>query len=232
VQTWAAVFDWDGVIVDSSRQHEEAWHRLAAEEHRPLPPGFFQRSFGMKNDKVLTELLGWTEDTDELRCLSLRKESFFRESVRQQGVRLVPGAIAWLDSLHAAGIPCAVASSTPRENIDCALSALPSANRFGAVVTAEDVTHGKPHPEVFLTAAARLGVPPTVCVVFEDAQVGIAAARAAGMQVVAVATTHPADSPALAGADRIVAGFTELRLRDFESWRSAGARGGRVGDGF
>ncbi|MCD6337792.1 MAG: HAD hydrolase-like protein, partial [Verrucomicrobia bacterium] len=117
-EKWGAVFDWDGVIVDSSRLHEEAWEALAAEERRPLPPGFFLRSFGMKNEQVIEQLLGWTADPKELERLSLRKEELFRALVRERGARLLPGARQLLEALAAAGIPRAVGSSTPRKNIE------------------------------------------------------------------------------------------------------------------
>jgi beta-phosphoglucomutase-like phosphatase (HAD superfamily) len=86
------------------------------------------------------------------------------------------------------------------------------AGRFRAIVTAEDVTRGKPDPQVFLLAAQRLGVPPARCVVFEDTAVGIDAARAGGMRVVGVTTTHPAER--LAGATWIVRRLDELRVAD------------------
>jgi beta-phosphoglucomutase-like phosphatase (HAD superfamily) len=87
---------------------------------------------------------------------------------------------------------------------------------FQAIVTGEDVTHGKPNPEVFLLAARKLGVAPGRCVVLEDAHVGIQAARAAGMKVIGVATTHPADS--LRDADRVVHRLDELELATIQSW--------------
>jgi beta-phosphoglucomutase-like phosphatase (HAD superfamily) len=87
---------------------------------------------------------------------------------------------------------------------------------FDAIVTAEDVSHGKPDPEVFLTGAARVNRAPQNCVVFEDALVGIAAARAGGMKVVAVATTHPPEE--LTAADRVVRRLDELQPSDLAKW--------------
>jgi len=216
MQTWAALFDWDGVIIDSSRQHERAWERLAAEERRTLAPGFFKRSFGMRNDRVIAELLGWTRDPERIRQLSLRKEALYRELIQRDRVRPLPGVVRWLTALREAGVPCAIASSTPRANIDCVVDALQLRPFFAAAVTAEDVRQGKPHPEVFLTAAARLGVSPARCVVFEDAHVGLEAARAAGMKVVGVATTHPAET--LAEADRVVKRLDELCVAEVGAW--------------
>jgi beta-phosphoglucomutase family hydrolase len=212
MQAWAAIFDWDGVIVDSSRQHEKAWLRLADELQRPAPPGFFPRSFGMKNEKVIPELLGWTTDSNSIQALSLRKEEIFRELIKEARLEPSPGVLPFLDSLRQESVPCAVASSTPRENIRCVIDLLGLSGFFQAIVCGEDVTHGKPDPEVFLLAAEKLNVPPERCVVFEDAHVGITAARRANMKVVALATTHPMET--LQDANRTVAGFSELNLAD------------------
>ncbi len=216
MSSWFAIFDWDGVIVDSSRQHEAAWERTAHEENRPLPPGYFRRSFGMRNENVIPELLHWTTDPAEIRRLSLRKEEFFRQIIRSGPLEPLPGVRELLSELQKAGIPCAVASSTPRANIECVIETLGVRPFFRALVCGEDVTHGKPDPEVFLLAAARLGAPPARCVVFEDAHVGIEAGRKAGMRVVGVATTHAADT--LRGADLVVPRLSDLRPADIALW--------------
>src|ERR1041385_7004492 len=214
--SWAAVFDWDGVIIDSSRQHEKSWELLAAEERRNLPPDHFQRSFGMKSERIIPELLQWTNDLPEVKRLALRKEALYREVLLAGRIAPLPGVVNWLNRLRTAAVPCIIASSTHRENIECALAALQLENFFTAMVSAEDVTHGKPDPEVFLLAAQKLGMPPNRCVVFEDAHVGIEAARAAGMKVVGVATTHPADT--LQDADRVVQQLDELSVAGLSQW--------------
>jgi HAD superfamily hydrolase (TIGR01509 family) len=196
------------VIINSAAQHEVSWERLAKEYGKTLPENHFKRGFGMKNEVIIPELLGWTTVPVEIRILSLRKEAIYREIVREQGVAALPGVEPWLRTLRDEGIACAIASSTHRENITTTLDVLGLEPFFSAIVTAEDVKRGKPDPEVFLTAAQRLGVEPRDGVVFEDALVGIAAARAAGMRVVAVATTEPKEK--LAHADRIVDRLDEL----------------------
>ena len=213
---WAAIFDWDGVIIDSSRQHEKSWELLAAEERRTLPPDHFQRSFGMKSERIIPELLQWTNDPREVTRLSLRKEALYRVILRAGQITPLPGVVKWLNRLRAASVPCSIASSTHRENITCALGELGLEKFFTAIVSAEDVAHGKPDPEVFLVAAQKLDMPPKRCVVFEDAQVGIEAARAAGMKVIGVATTHPAET--LHDADRVVRQLDELSVTEFSQW--------------
>jgi len=215
---WAALFDWDGVIIDSSKHHEESWERLAREINRPLPEGHFQKSFGRKNEFIIPEMLQWTKEPAEIHRLSLRKEALYREVVAEWGVEALPGVCTWLDRLREAGVPCAIGSSTHRENIVLSLGMIGLADCFTAMVTSEDVQQGKPHPEVFLNAAMRLGADPVRCVVFEDALVGIAAARAGGMKVVAVATTHPPEE--LTAADAVIRRLDELSVSQLAQWFS------------
>jgi beta-phosphoglucomutase family hydrolase len=206
-----AIFDWDGVIINSALHHETSWERLAKECKKALPENHFKLGFGMKNEYIIPELLHWTTVPTEIRILSLRKEALYREVVREQGIAALSGVETWLRTLQAEAIPCVIASSTHRENITTTLGVLGLEEFFADIVTAEDVKRGKPDPEVFLTAAQRIGVEPAHAVVFEDALVGIAAAHAAGMRVVAVATTEPHDK--LAHADWIVNRLDELSVR-------------------
>jgi beta-phosphoglucomutase family hydrolase len=215
-----AIFDWDGVIINSAAHHEVSWERLAKECGKTLPENHFKRGFGMKNEVIIPELLAWASVPTEIRILSLRKEAIYREVVREQGIAALPGVKTWLLALKDAGIPCVIASSTHRENITTTLDVLGLEEFFPQIVTAEDVKRGKPDPEVFLTAAARIGVEPANGVVFEDALVGIAAAKAAGIRVVAVATTEPKEK--LAHADWVVDRLDELSVAQL--WPEPSAR--------
>jgi beta-phosphoglucomutase family hydrolase len=205
-----AIFDWDGVIINSAEHHERSWERMALEIGKPLPEGHFKAGFGMKNEVIIPEMLKWTSDPDEVRRLSLRKEALYREVVVERGIVALPGVETWLRTLRDAGIPCVIASSTHRENITTTLGVLGLESFFAAMVTAEDVKRGKPDPEVFLRAAEKIGVRPEGGIVFEDALVGVAAAHAAGMRVVAVTTTNT--RAALAKADWIVDQLDELAV--------------------
>lgn len=209
-ERFAVLFDWDGVVVDSSAHHEESWERLGRETGLPLPPGHFKRGFGMKNEYIIPELLGWTRDPAEIARLSLRKEALYREVVAERGLEPLPGVRELLEGLGRAGVPRVIGSSTHRLNIETGLRAAGLEGAFDGMVTAEDVSRGKPDPEVFLKAAALAGVAPGRCVVLEDALVGIEAALAGGMRVVAVATTNPPEL--LTRADFVVALPSELSV--------------------
>src|ERR1700745_979389 len=185
-----AIFDWDGVVIDSSSHHEESWERLAAETGFALPPDHFKKGFGMKNSFIIPKLLKWTEAPDDVLRLSLRKEELYRDVVVERGIAPLPGVTGWLDELRRYGIPCAIGSSTERLNIDTILRVLGIGHYFSAIVSAEYVSHGKPDPEVFLIAAKRIERNPPQCVVFEDAVVGIEAGHRGGMNAVGGATTN------------------------------------------
>ncbi len=207
---FGAIFDWDGVIIDSGKLHARSWQLLADELGQTLAPDSFMRGFGMKSARIIEEIHGWANDPAEIASLTDRKEALYRTLVSEGGIAPLPGVVEWLQRLQEAGIPCAVASSTHRANIDAVLQRIGLEKAFREIISAEDVVHGKPHPEVFEKAAARLGMPAARSVVFEDAHVGIEAAHAAGMKVVAVATTHPLEQ--LLSADLVVRRLDELTV--------------------
>jgi beta-phosphoglucomutase family hydrolase len=213
---WGAIFDWDGVIIDSSRHHEKSWELLAQEEDLPLPPNHFILGFGRKNQIIIPEIYHWSNDPAEIERLGNRKEELYRELMAAEPLEPLPGVRAWLEALRKAGVPCAVGSSTPRANLDAAMARLGIREYFDAIVSAEDVTLGKPHPEVFLKAAERIGCRPERCVVFEDAYAGIEAARAGGMRVIGIATTHSEEE--LTQADLAVRRMDKLSAEQLRRW--------------
>ncbi|RMD79641.1 MAG: HAD family hydrolase, partial [Lentisphaerae bacterium] len=160
---------------------------------------------------IIPELFGWTDDPAEIRRLADMKEAIFREQIREQGIEPLPGVVTLLQTLQSHGIPPAIGTSTPAANLECILEITGLAPYFAARVCSEDVTRGKPDPEVFLQAARRLGADPTRCVVFEDAPVGITAAKAAGMHCVAVATTRAPEQ--LRQADLVLPDLTAFPLK-------------------
>ena len=212
--TPGALFDWDGVVIDSSAQHEKSWEMLADEIGEPLPENHFVKGFGMKNQVIIPDVLGWTDDPDDIEKYSLRKEQLYRDIIREEGIRPLPGVLDLLKMLSDRDVPCSVASSTHRQNIEVIFDAIGLRPFFQAVVTAEDVDHGKPHPEVFLKSAEKINRPPARCIVFEDAHVGIEAGLAAGARVVAVATTNPLEE--LGSAHLAVSSLAEIEWRDLE----------------
>jgi len=164
----------------------------------------------------MRDLLGWSTDLAEIQRLSLRKEEWYREVVKEWGIEPLPGVRVWLERLEAAGIACGIGSSTEKKNVELGLRILGLERFFVTAVTAEDVQRGKPAPDVFLEVARRLGAEAGRCVVFEDAPAGVEAGRAAGMKVVGVTTTHPGGH--LEGVDREVERLDELRVEELAEW--------------
>lgn len=186
-----AIFDWDGVVIDSSAAHERSWELLAEEKKLFLPDDHFKKGFGRKNQFIIPNLLNWTHDRDEIEALGFRKEELYREIIQRDGIEALPGVRELLAFLAANDIPCVVGTSTPRINVETIMDVLGVRDYFADIVSAEDVNHGKPDPEVFLLAAGKIDRKPARCLVFEDAHYGIEAGLRGGMKVVAVATTHP-----------------------------------------
>lgn len=215
------IFDWDGVVVDSSEAHERSWDLLAAAEGLKLPAGHFRKGFGMKNERIIPEILNWTTDSGEISRLGARKEELYRSVLRETGIRALPGVEVFLTRIEGAGIPFAVGSSTSRENIDTILDILGWRDRFRSIVSASDVQRGKPDPEVFLKAASLIARPAESCIVFEDAFVGLVAARAAKMRCIGVATTHSPEKLAVL-SDRVVDTLDEVTLADIEALVGSG----------
>lgn len=210
----AVIFDWDGVVVNSSAHHERSWEILAKTRGLPLPADHFKRGFGKKNNVIIPDL-GWASDSADVEALAHAKEEIYRSLVRQNGIEPLPGVRQLLGALRERGIPCAIASSTERANLDLPLDLMGLREFFSVIVSGEEVVHGKPDPAVFVLAAQRLGIAPANCVVIEDALVGIEAAKRAGMPVIAVATTNPL--AALGAADFAVESMAEVtpdRLAD------------------
>jgi beta-phosphoglucomutase len=184
------LWDLDGTLVDSGGLHYEAWHELLAEMGFGLDPESFAASFGKRNDEILRALLGPEAAPSEIRRIGEDKEERYRVRVRAQGVPLLPGAREWLERLRAAGWRQALATSAPQGNIEAVLDPVGLTGFFDAVVSADEVGRGKPDPLVFLTAAERLGLPPSRCVVVEDAPAGLEGARRAGMPAIGVLSSH------------------------------------------
>ena len=201
--TKAVLWDLDGVLADTAASHFEAWRQLFASLGKGFDEESFKRTFGLRNDAVLREVLE-AIGPDEMERLSGRKDELYR-SLIEGNLSPLAGVERLLGYLAARGTKMAVVTSTARENVRLILASLGLDGYFGTVVSGEDVTRGKPDPQGFLLAAERLGVSPADCLVIEDAPDGIEAGRRAGMSCVGVATTHPAET--LAHADLVVGGL-------------------------
>jgi len=210
----AAIWDMDGVIADTAHFHFEAWQQIARIRSVKFTGEDFRHSFGKRNQEIITEKFGNELSTREIESLSQRKEEIFRR-IAGHSIQPFPGVLNLLRSAKKAGWKMAVASYTPRENIVHITRALDIEDIFDAIVADSDVKQGKPDPEVFLTAAGKLGIEPERCIVIEDAIAGVKAAKAANMRCIAVSTTHP--SSRLAEADLTVERLEKVTVATLES---------------
>lgn len=205
--THALILDMDGVLVDSGPFHFESWRLFAAEHGVEVDREFFLHTFGRTNRYIFPYLFGREVSEEELLRWTNRKEELFRELIAG---RITPpaGLPALLDGLRSRGWKITIGSSAPRDNIEFVVRELHLADVVAAYTCSEEVSRGKPDPEVFLKTAAKVGAAPARCVVIEDAVYGIHAAHAAGMKCVAITTTFPAEQ--LGEADRVIESFCEL----------------------
>jgi len=202
------IFDMDGVLVDSYGPHFESWQGMAAERGLSVTEEQFRATFGRTSRESMATFWGPGRYRDEeIRLMDHRKEELFREILARK-IPIMPGARELLAALREAGFRLAVGSSAPPENLKAVLKHFDD-DAFDAVVSGADVQRGKPDPQVFMTAAARLRIPPEWCVVIEDAPAGIQAAKAAGAACIGLASTgRTRDS--LAEADLVVDQLAEL----------------------
>jgi HAD superfamily hydrolase (TIGR01509 family) len=200
------------VLVDTGEIHYQSWLAVLANYGIEYDRETWQRTFGMNNDGTLLVLTGGKLPPEVAAEIVARKEQLFREAVRDVAEPL-PGVVAWLTRLNKRGYRQGIASSAPQANIDVLIERLGIADRFDVIVSGAEMPP-KPDPAVFLTVAAQIDVPPRRCVVVEDAQAGVEAARRAGMRCIAVTTTNPAE--ALQTADVIVDRLDELPDDVFE----------------
>jgi beta-phosphoglucomutase len=188
----AVLWDVDGTLVDSLEYHWLSWRAALSSEGYTLTREQFLVTFGRRNDEILRTYFGPAISAERILRISLDKEEQYREMVRRRGIEPLPGVRRWLKRLRATGWRQAVASSAPPLNLEVILAALDVQDCFEAIVSAEEVERGKPDPQIFLTAAAKVQTPPPRCIVVEDAPAGTEAARRAGMRAVGVLTTHAA----------------------------------------
>ncbi len=203
------IFDLDGVLTDTARWHYRAWKRLADQIGIPFDEKINERMKGvdrMASLEILLEASAETFDAAAKERLAATKNGYYLSVVERLTPKdLFPGAAAALDAVKAHDLGLALASAS--KNAATLLDRLGIAGRFDYIADANLIRRHKPDPEIFLTAAAGLGLPPEVCVGVEDAAAGIAAIRAAGMRAVGVGEAAP-----LAAADLVIGHITEFRI--------------------
>ena len=187
----AVLWDLDGTLADSEEYHWLSWRDAMRAEGVELTYDRFLASFGQRNDRILGAWLGEGADATRVRRIGDWKEAEYRRLAEARGLAPLPGAREWVERLHRDGWKQAIASSAPRLNVETMLRVLKFDGLIEAMVSADEVKKGKPDPDVFLAAAAAVSVPPSHCVVVEDAPAGVEAGRRAGMKTIGVNAKTP-----------------------------------------
>jgi beta-phosphoglucomutase len=204
------LFDMDGVVVDSTPLHTEAWRRYLSARGLTLPD-LAHRMLGKHNREIVREFLG-ADDLTEEQVIEhgARKEALYREMMAPVLERyLVPGLRGFLKAY--AHVPKGLASNAETANVDFVLEKADLGQYFQAVVSGQQVSRPKPYPDIYLKVAERLQASPEQCIVFEDSHTGVEAATRAGMRVVGLTTTLSK----VEGVDLEIADFQDDRL---EPW--------------
>jgi len=204
----AAIFDLDGTMLDNNPYHLRAWKKYLDGKGRKISDEEYNANInGRTNKDVIRYIFGSGLNDEETLNYSLEKEAVYRE-LYLADIKPVNGLIDLLKFFQDRKIPMAIATSGIQVNIDFMFDHVPVRKYFQAVVNSSHIRMGKPDPEIFLKAAKELGIPATHCLVFEDSVVGVTAAHAAGMKVVALSTTQSGSE--LRNADLTVKDFASL----------------------
>lgn len=203
----AFIFDMDGVIADSNPYHKIALLQFCEQHgYRLTETDLREKIYGRTNKDWIPAVFGKI-DPGRVRAFAQAKEALYRE-IYAPHIQPVPGLVEFLQKLEKAGIPRAVATSAPRENVDFTLEKTATMRFFDVILDESFVSKGKPDPEIYRKTAAALGLPPERCIVFEDSFAGVEAARAAGSRVIAITTTHSREE--FPSADLVIDDFKGL----------------------
>jgi beta-phosphoglucomutase len=184
---FCVIFDVDGTMVDNAPFHQAAWIELGARYGLPITEQYYQNHIHARSNLQIVKTLYNTDcpDPELLDRIERDKESFYRKRYRPV-IKEISGLTALLEKFRALSIPCAVASNSPKANVDMVLDALDIRKYFDVVIDSNQVTKGKPDPQALLTIAETLGFEPQKCLVFEDSPSGFKAAENANMPYVII----------------------------------------------
>jgi beta-phosphoglucomutase family hydrolase len=204
--TRAVIFDLDGTMVDNNHVHLQSWQVYLQRLGRTISAEEYRRHVNGRTNKDVIEFIYERKMSDEeAMVFAHEKEAIYRELFAPY-IKPVAGLPELLEALQQRGLPMGIATSGIQPNIDFMFEHIPIRAYFSVIVNSSHISKGKPDPEIYVKAAGQLGIAPQHCLVFEDAVVGIQSAKAAGMKVIALTTTHSAEE--LAGADKLINDYT------------------------
>jgi beta-phosphoglucomutase len=206
----AAIFDIDGTMIDNNAYHLQAWREYLQNIGRQVTDQEYKANInGRTNHDAVEYIYGRSMSVQEAEKFYLEKERIYRR-LYAPDIKPVAGLEYLLQQLQQTGVSMAIATSGIMVNIDFLFQHIPIKEFFSEIVYSKHIQKGKPDPEIYNITAQKLAADAADCIVFEDSIAGIQAAKSAGMKVVAITTTHPADE--LRQADKIVSDFSELSV--------------------
>jgi beta-phosphoglucomutase len=209
-QMEAAIFDMDGTMVRNMTYHKKAWQEYLAQHGIHLSEDEFREKIsGKKNDQIFELVFGRKLSEEELAKYTAEKEQLYRD-LYAPDIKEVEGLTSLITALCDRNIKIAIATTSPAANRQFVLKSLGLENKFQVILGDEHVRRGKPDPEIYISTANELSVPPSKCVVFEDSPPGVQSGKAAGMTVVGLLTSHSAEE--LPGADYLIRDFTGISI--------------------
>ncbi|MFW9773553.1 MAG: HAD family hydrolase [Candidatus Thorarchaeota archaeon] len=209
-EQYCVIFDMDGVLADTGRIHFDSWVKLANEIGKKFTKDFFKETFGQTSPEIVRKLVGSDINQKKIEHMANSKEQYYREMVKDK-LKPLPGVLDLIRNLKKRKFNLAVGSSGPKANVELLLSSLKIKKYFDCIMTGDDVKVGKPAPDVFISVSKKLNIKPKRCIVFEDAPVGITAAKRAGMNVIALTTTHKKND--LMNADLVFKDLSYVELK-------------------
>jgi beta-phosphoglucomutase len=208
----AVIFDLDGTLIDNNSYHLQSWIQYLKAMDREISEEEYKANVNGRTNKDVIEYIYQRKMEDaEAMVYAHEKEAIYRE-LFQPHITPVTGLLPFLQKLKGLHLPMAIATSGIQVNIDFMFDNIPMREYFDVIVNSSHISKGKPDPEIYIRTAQLLNVPPENCLVFEDAVVGINSAKAAGMKVIGVLTTHSPEE--LAEADALIKDYTELMETD------------------
>jgi len=210
----AVLFDMDGVIIDSEPLWSDAEKQLLARRNLPYSPSLKTAMMGRDARGAVGYLIEHYSLTESLGKLIEERNQLIAELFKEH-LKAIPGALDLVRSVIAAGILTGLVSSSPKPLVELALEKLVTTGLFDLTLSGDQVVRGKPAPDIYITAAEKLGVKPEYCLVIEDAPHGVAAAKDAGMCCLAISTSVSVVE--LAMADKVVSGFEEVDVQVLQS---------------
>lgn len=208
------IFDMDGTMIDNMMIHHEAWQEKLAELGLVMDLEEVRKSIHGINQEILKRLFGDRFTDEDRHRISAEKEAAYRR-IFLPTLKLIDGLPQFFSEIQQVGMPMAIGTAAPPENVDFVLDNLGLRPLFGAVFHSKSVSKGKPDPEIFIKAANGIGLNPDECIVFEDSPTGVEAAFRAGSPTVVVTTTHPPEEFAqFSHILKFISNYNALNLKD------------------